>query len=458
MAAELKQIRIERTVGNSLTTSAFDLLPEELRNDYDVSWLREFSESSDRQYDHRDEYYFRDHPEFNLIMNMLRKMIADNVKFYFAVLFHIGRRLKIAELADSKIAAALQPEHLQQTFEANKGLSNQINPYDAIEILRETLIEASRVHRSVANQNRSLWKIWKKEIGQFREAFQDTSEKLYRAEHDRHDRPYLVQAPVRLMLDSFRYKELKKRMDASGFQVDVGDVEMDPQTLMLLELLSMDRYELMKRLELIRQENISRGLDADALKRQREQEISAHIQKQLASEFGDEDPFAAYEPLGKLPDSALYTLYNKCILPDNSKFYYAERWLKTLNEQFHYYYEDRVPQFKPELTAGDVSYYASSADSTIKRYWVEQNGNSSSLPEQRMQYSFEKKWIEDLVIAIRHGDKKSNIGWTLAAVTELIAKVVVYLNELGYKLSSPSQERLEKLWKAAKEKYYSVDW
>lgn len=459
MSAGLKQIRLARTVGNSLTTSAFELLPDELRNDYAVSWLREFSEQRDSKFGYRDNFGPEDRPEFYLIMDMLRKMVADNIKFYSATLFHIGRRLKIAELANSKIAAALQSEHLQQTFEANKVLFNQIDRPETIDILRETLNEASRTHRSLANENWSLWQIWKKEIGQFRQAFQDTSEILYRAEsYHHHHRPYLGQAPSRLMRDSFHYKELKKLMDASGFRVDVGNVEIEPQTLILLQLLSMDHYELRERLEVIRQENISRGLDADALKKQREQEISAHIQKQLASEFGNKDPFAAYEPLGKAPDTVLYTLFNKCILPDNSKFYYAERWQENLIEPFVYYYEHRVPQLQRALTADDIRYYSSSADSAIKRHWVEEMGNSPGLPEQRMQYSFEKQWIETLIIAIRYSEKKSNNGWTFAAVTELIEEVVHYLNRMGYKLSSPSKERLEKLWKTAKDEHFSIKW
>ncbi|MCF0069769.1 hypothetical protein LZD49_04750 [Dyadobacter sp. CY261] len=458
MTVDLRQIRIEHTVSKSLITSAFELLPDELSKDHAVTWLRELSESKDREYYDRDEYVRGDYPGFYLIIDILQRTVAENIKFYSAALFHIGRRLKVAELADSKIKEALEPENLLQTFQANEVLSNQIDQSEVIGILQTTLNEASRAHGIVATENRSLWQIWKKEIGQFRTAIQDASENLYRAVGNRYEQEYLGQAPARLMGDSFRYKELKKRMEATGFQVNVEDVSVDPENLILLQLLSMDRHELTERLELIRQENISRGLDAEALKRQREQEICVHVQNQLKSEFGDEDPFVDYRPLGKLPDSALFVLYNKCKLPDYSKFYYAERWLKTLKEPFDRYGEDDRPLYRSELTNEDVSHYAASADSAIKRSWVEYAGNSSGVPEQHLQNSFEKKWIENLIIAIRYGDKKKSKDWTFEAVTLLVSEVVIYLNGLGYKLSPPSQRRLEKLWEAAKKTYYGIEW
>jgi hypothetical protein len=243
-----------------------------------------------------------------------------------------------------------------------------------------------------------------------------------------------------------------------GVRIDTGEVAVDPYTLVLLQLLTMDRYELRDRFDILRQENISRGLDPGALREKRDQEMSAYIQKQLSEEFGDQDPFIAYQPLGRLPDTELHTLYTKCKLPDNTRFYYAERWLKLLDEPFYHSYDHRIPAFKATLSAGDIANYARSADSAIKRNWVEKSGNSSGLPEHRMQYSLEKDWIEPLVVSVRYGDKKRNQDWTLAAVTELISAVVNHLNGLGYQLTAPLQARIEKLWSAAKNKSYSLEW
>lgn len=454
MAAELKQISIERSVGSAITTSSFDLLPDELRSDYAVSWLKEFSDTELR----REKRWDKDYPESYFIMDMLRKIVADNVKFYCAVLFHIGRRLKVSQLADWKIASALELDNIQKTIDTNEIFSIQSDRSQTIGILKETLNEAKKVHSIIAEENWSLWQIWKKEIEQFQKAMQSTSEKLYHLERDYRGDPMFLQIPVRLMSDSFQHKELKMRMDKLGFQVNIAEAAVDGQTLVLMQLLAMDSYELRERVELLKLDNISRGLDADALRKQREQEMSSFIQKQLTDEFGNKDPFKDYVPLGKLPDDNLYNLYIKCQLPDYSRFYYAERWLQSLDEPINYYYESTIPMFKSELTAEDISNYARGADSAIKRNWVEKNEKVSVLPEQRMQFSLEKEWIEPFIVGIRYGDKNRNKEWTLVAVTEIIATVIVHLNKLGYQLSLPGQERLLKLWTIAAKEYYNIEW
>lgn len=452
----MRQIRIQRNVGEALTSSAFEVLPDELKYDELVKWLRNFSQSEGSEGDYREN----DQPEYYLIKDVMNNLVTENVKFYYAVLFHIGRRLKVAQLADEKIESALAPDHLQETISTNKSLSSKLyNPETMTGVLRVMLDDAKRKHAEVAEQNRSLWHIWRKEVQEFQDAIFRATERYYSPQRDYYgNRTSLLQLPGILMRESFRNKELKKRMDALGLQVKVDESFIDLQSMTLLQIASMSEMERHEMTRLLREYNISKGLDIDTIRSQREHTLAAIIEGQLMREFGDVDPFEAYLPLGKIADNALINLYLKCKLPDSTKFFYAERWLDRLDQDFYYFYEDRVPVFKTEFSTADFLSYARSADSSIKRHWVEDKGIPSATPEQRAQNIFEQEWIEPMFIAIRYKQSERKNNWTLPAVIDVIRSTISKLNEIGYKLVLPDQRRLEKLWNGAKDKTYDINW
>lgn len=453
---QMRQIRIESNVGETLTSSAFAILPDELKNDELVNWLWKFSKSEGSEGDYRDN----DRTEYYLIKDVIKNLVTENLKFYYAVLFHIGRRLKIAQLAEEKIESALTHDHIQETISANESLSaKRYNPETTAVVLRLMLDDAKRKHAEVADQNLSLWHIWRKEVKEFKDAVFRTTEDYNQSRRDYYgNSTSLLHLPGFLIRESFRNKKLKKRMDALGFQVKVDESFIDLQSMTLLQIASMHEREREQIVYLLREFNISKGLDIDTIRRQREHTLAAIIEGQLMREFGDADPFEAYLPLGRIADNALINLYLKCKLPDSTKFFYAQRWIDRLDKDFSYYDEDQVPVFKTEFSTADFLSYARSADSSIKRHWVEGSGKPFVTPEQRAQNIFEQKWIEPMFIAIRYKQSERKNNWTLPAVNDLIRSTIAQLNEIGYKLALPDQRRLEKLWNWAKGKTYDIQW
>ncbi|SEP06087.1 hypothetical protein [Mucilaginibacter sp. OK283] len=457
---QLTPVLIEGNVGETLDLSALSMLPEALRNDQLVRWLVNFTRENTDNFGRRDN----ERPEDFFVKDLLKDLVAENVKFYYAVLFHIGRRLKVAALADETIMSALETGQLRDTV-ANNPMLSGYNPQVAAGVLREMLLDAKKEHARVADQNYGLWLIWREEVADFESAVFETSRRYNEQEYDRYDRDprygrvlQVFALPGMLLKASFRNKQLNQRMSELGFNVQVSEPSTDLMPMALLQLAAMPDKERYGMMDLLREYNISKGLDVESLRRQREQQLSASMEHLLVREFGDKDPFEAYTALGKTADEHLAALYAKCELPGGNRFFYAERWLKGLVKDFYYYYENQSPKYKPAFDQVDFVAFARSADSSIKRSWVQTYLQPSISTKATLQTIFELNWIEPMVIAIQYQNQQQLSGWNLASVTQVIEMTVKLLNELGYGLYTPAEERLAALWKAAEKETYRIKW
>lgn len=494
---ELTKVRLETTVESTLLRAKFELLPEEMARDSQTRWVAEFDQLS-RQRSQERGVYDRERLRKEDILDLIVAPIVQNaltpkISFYFASLFHIGRQWKVARYAANTAREALTAENLEKTAELN--LQSFVGDFERLDIapderrtvlldsLRELLSYSEEQHIQKIERAKRLWSVWKEEVRELQDILNESSQrfndfKYYEPERGRrwererepdysrrYDRAF-IQSLYKLIFFSIEQRQLFHLLHQDGIQFkSITDPPQAPAALAQLLQLALMRGSEGALTEGIRDcfESYRRVLHYQeaVAEQQRLSPVVAQVEARLLKLFEAKNPFQNYQALKSPPDIELRRLWNECKLPNRKMFHYAENWLNSLEAAPNFYYE-KLP-YKPSFDEDDIISYSRSADSGIKRGWVNTSRETLRTDCEFIQQLFEK-WIEAVARGALYPTikEKGAQEWDVNSFHNLIDKVVNYLNTLGYSLTTPSLDRLKVLWGelAKKDRPYSpsINW
>ncbi len=477
---ELVERKLDTTVNNALRESRLAILPEIIRNDSSVRWILSFDKfgrkSQNNEYWRGDDDYGR-----SFIAPIIQSTLTPNISFYFASIFYIGRLWSTAEQSIQVLNNSLKPENLAETSKLNshwlksrldesESLKDDYFPTLIPEAFTEILKNAQLQFEDRLSKSKEYWDLWRREVNSLNELVEKSSREYNegRYNNDRRGRSpfeFSFFPPSVIALSSFSYQanHLYHLLSENGIQFNItstpapamGWLSLLPQILMSGR--GGDEYrDMMREIRQLVERQIH------LLEEQRDGPVIEAIQKRLLQQFNGEDPFYDYRILAFPPDERLKELWDMCKMPGNKMFFYAQKWIDSLESAPSFYSSELAfIDFQDEEVDDSITSYCSSADSTIKRKWVTANRTAGETPRHLIQSLFEKEWIVAIVKGAVYPvkSKKGTQKWDIRTFEKLLVKIVTNLNSKGYELSTPELLRLEKLWKLAMEdKIYGETW
>lgn len=476
---ELIQKEIKRNVYYAFREFNRELLPEEIRNERSVDWVLRFDALEKQQYrsEEYDRYRYGDRDDIApFVAQMIQQLLTPIASFYFASLFHIGRQWQVSEQVIKSVERAMHSDNLEKTVTLNIPLLQEqlmkldINTGDYKSVLSDSftqileLAKQKKIEEKMKAQE--WWRLWKNEVRELMEVVDRCTREYYDRGYDRdrfRNRMGIPSSIMRLMTFSFEMKDLFNSMSKYGVKFknvtqhqsghSIQSILMQPFLLMLFQS-GMDESFGFHFRDILHEYNKIIKNERDLIKEKIDAPIIEQAKSQLVKIFESNNLFDKYNILESPPDFQLKKLWNKCILPNEEMFYYANNWKNSLEPQpsFKSWSDCKELTFKSKLSDTDIESYARSADSTIKRYWVEQSNDKAQSDAELCQYLFDKEWmfkmVEGAVCPTRQ--KKGKQKWDMDIFRNMIEKVINILNiRVGYTLETPNTNRLKKLWDLA---------
>jgi hypothetical protein len=443
------------SIRRSLSEMRGDLLPPEIRDDSLAAWVMDFDDLRTRPSEARSDSRDRDVWALDLVVT---STLQQQIPFYFASLFHIGRQWKVSERAGGDLAQASTGKHLQMstqiTFAHLRGRNKRLaamfveEPEVAREALSFLLESSSREHATGLQSSRGWWAAWRDEVGRLHQQV-DRLQDLARQDVDYR----LWREIATFVAQAYRPSQLRISMEVAGItfpqqreadKLRLGTVYADVLWPVLLIAMSQGKFrdpfahELMFEL---------RHVFHDI-----KQEIEVGESRRIAlvrlgkKYTQGEDPFESFLPLRKPASDELRNLILEHTLPGYGDQQYSP-WLATWKRCVEYNSGSAVKVTPKDLSTKEAAdAFARSADCAIK----------DALPDEflpgeawndMMQRLFESAWIAKIADQIVSTNAKhSDDGWTFESFATMVRKVATVLNDRGYRLAAPSENRLKRLW------------
>lgn len=482
MKLEVKEL--DSTIISAFLSSRKELLPENIRNDKYVDWILGFDSLKQEERNQREKYPPRNKPFALLVSDIMTKSLTPLVSFYFASLFHIGRQWQVADLALNSTESALSEENLQATAEANKErLRSYLIELEIpekqrtgmwLETLTGVLNAARKKHSRDIKQAQLWWNNWQSEVNELFDIVDHCTTILRELDFDirfnEYDRYYLTEHIIKLITYNIQSKRLfssfqdegislKNLEHASTLQASLSSsipllmfmmIVSDTSSNELLELL-LHEYQ-----HIYEEESI-------LIDKRRYAPLIESIENQLLESFGSKNPFDEYSVLNSPPDWELNELWYKCRLPDGAMFFYAKRWVDSLEASPYFYTSGRKElAYREKLNDEDLASYARSADSTVKRNWITYQTEVGETIFEKQQRLFEKEWIKAMAIGafINAKNKPRDLSWNPKSFSSMVSQVVQLLNSRGYNLRAPELKRITSLWNQIEQgkSSYEIEW
>src|SRR6185369_16142822 len=381
------QVRLRYDIQRAFREAKLELLPEELQQDTLAQWIVNFDSlntARGRELQRAD----RDREPLDaIVQNIIIDALNPNITFYFATLFHIGRRWEVSRRAAADAEQALMEDNLKATLSANSTIYLQTEPrerheveesVDYLDAIKSLLHQAQNSHNGLVKNSKRLWNIWREEVS----ALYGVTNKLVNSyRHNQPDSPHWRDLPLHLsnlITYSYATGDLYRRLSNDNIKLNFPPPANLLNNVSIVALLALFDRRWLERggidphfffRDLFEQQRELLGRQADLLERQKITPVLQQVQSNLLERFSSENPFPRYAALKAPPDSQLKELWDECRLPDGSMFFYAQKWLSSLGEKIYFWSSD-LP-YKSSLEQGDCVSYALSADSTLKRTWVE---------------------------------------------------------------------------------------
>lgn len=480
----LIETRISTSVRDALQRSGRELLPEEILGDNLVSWVLNFG-----RLDNGDEYRRqRDYYEGDLlapiISEIVQSALSPQISFYYASLFHLGRQWQVSDQALQVAEQALAERNFERSINENiqiflkelQDLEIHDGEYRSImsTVIKNILQRGHEYHLINIQDARTMWQIWRREVRELREITERCSveynkQQSYlrrrRDDYRRFDREnerenfssIITPSLLRLIAYQFSSRELYNQLHTRGVKVKNTSEDAPSQkvsvvaNLVPLFLLSQPGiFEVRRFLE-----EYARLLKEETtlIEKRRFDPIVRQIEEQLLREFSDHNPFDQYRTLKKPPDLKLKAIWDKCQLPHNEIFFFAKQWRDSLDPEPSYssWSSEKELPYKSALEKNDVISFARSADSTIKRKWTSTSRRTGETKAELIQRLFEQEWVAKIVQGAVYPtkEKKGQQKWSDESFHSLVTSVVDYLNGLGYSLTTPTLDRIRRLWSLA---------
>ncbi len=446
------------SIRQALSGTRLELLPEEIRGDSLASWVMDFDDLRSRELYDRP---FREDPENYAIWALDLVVIGAlqrQIPFYFATLFQIGRIWKVSESAMASVEGASSQENLRATAQLNRGSADrprsersvgemyERSERNATEALSTLLRSAKEQHSNRLREARQWWTTWREEVGSIRKQVNRLQEIGYR----RPD-PMLWGEVSQFLVKSYRPSLLRQTLEASGirFAQELAQSQgfswagsyLEVLTPLLFIGLSLEGsrgpfvehffFEWRHILHDLRYEvenGEARRIGLEMLVRKYSQ---------------SEDPFGPYLPLGKPASETLRNLVIEHTLQGSQ----ASPWLSTWRRcvEFNSATALKVP-LKNLKDRENVAAFARGADCAIKESLPDEIRPGETWDEF-IQRLFDMQWILKTASQLVLNESNAK-AWRFEDFTALVATVTSALNDVGYRLVLPFNDRLQKLWES----------
>jgi hypothetical protein len=455
------------SIRQALSRTLLELLPVEIREDSLARWVMDFDDLRSRD---RFERPFREDPDNYATWALALVVIGGlqrQIPFYFATLFQIGRQWKVSESALASIEGASSQENLGATARLNRqpvdrlrrkgsvGEMYERSEGDATEALRSILRSASKQHSDRLREARQWWTSWREEVGSIRE-------QVDRLQEIGHRRPDLLWSEAsQFLLKSYRPSPLRQTLEASGVRF-AGEAApttafsgsgsyLEVLTPLLFLGLSLGRLEGYKDFFFV-WHNILHNL-LDEVKYGEARRIG--LQKLARKYSQGEDPFEPYLPLGKPATEVLRNLVIEHTLQGYQSSPWLERWRDCV--RFNSSTALKIP-LKDLKDRENLAAFARGADCAIKQS-LDHELRPGETWDEFMQRLFETEWVLTTARQLVVNESNAKV-WRFEAFAALVAAVVSALNDLGYRIDLPSEDRLQVLWERlhGKEPWSVCEW
>jgi hypothetical protein len=445
------------SIRQALSRGRLELLPEEIRVDSLARWVMDFDDLRSRD---RYERPYKEDPDSYatwaldlVVIGALQRQIP----FYFATLFQIGRQWKVSESAMASIESASSQENLRATAELNRhsvdrprrersvGKLYERSERDATEALSALLGSARAQHMSYLREARQWWTSWREEVGSIRTRV----DRLQEIGHRRPD-PMLWSEVSQFLVKSYRPSLLRQTLEASGVRF-AGEAAPTPgfswagsylevlTPLLFLGLsLGGSRSPFIEHFFFEEWRHILHDLRSEA---ENGEARRVGLERLVRKYSMSEDPFEPYLPLRKPASEALRNFVIEHTLQGNQPSPWLSTWRRCI--EFNSATTLKVPLKKLE-DRENVSAFARGADCAIKQSLPGELRPGETLNEF-IQRLFETGWVLKLAgqLVLNESNAKT---WRFESFAALVAAVASALNDVGYRLDVPSQDRLQKLW------------
>lgn len=456
------------TIREALFRTRLELLPDELREDGLARWVMDFDDLRSRQSYERPFREDSDKYATWALDMVVIGALQRQIPFYFATLFQIGRQWKVSESAMASIDSASSQENLRATAQLNRRGADRApsersvsaiyeqSEGDATEALSALLLSAREHHALRLREARQWWTSWREEVGSIREQVDRLQEVSYRRPE-----PMLWRDVSQFLVRSYRPSQLRYTLEALGIRFAQ---EMAPTPSLswagsyfeiltpllflglslggprgpFLEEFFFEWRHVIHDLRYEVEHGETRRIGLERLVRKYSQ---------------SEDPFGPYLPLAKPASEALRNLVLEHTLEGGQTSPWLATWRRCV--EFNSSTSVKVP-LKNLKDRENVAAFARGADCAIKKSLPDEIRPGETW-EEFVQRLFEMQWILKTASQLVQNEVNAK-AWRFEGFVALVAAVAFALNEAGYRLDTPSQDRLEKLWdRLHGEKPWSVD-
>jgi hypothetical protein len=461
----------DRSVRQALSNMRGELLPGEIREDSLANWVMRFDELQRRQ-DEPHPFQDRGGESAAWAVNLVvLSSLQKRIPFYFGALFHIGRQWKVSESASRALERASQGENLDLSTRLTldnlrtRGVEDkrlfglfERQGSDMTQALSVLFESAGNEHSNRLREARRWWSAWQEEVRLLRSQI-DRLEEASRGGPDYR----LWREAARFVLDGYRPSALRGIMEVSGVKFSgEPDRASGPWTgsyaevlapLMLLGLSSGGKEPFFEHI-MFEWRHVFHDFEQEA----RYGELRRAALSRLTRKYAQgEDPFEPYLPLKKPATEQLRYLWIEHNLPGYQDSPWLDAWQRCLDDD-----PERTVDFsvRGKVDSNLASGFARTADSAIKRH-IRDDYTTGETWSQFIQRLFESRWVYQLAKQISHTNRKSGgVKWSFAFFRDLVSSVVAILNDVGYDLALPSEDRLERLWERLhkEEPKGTLDW
>jgi hypothetical protein len=449
------------SVRQSLYQMRGEFLPGEIREDALARWVMSFDDLRQREGESKNSNV-RESDSWPLDL-IVTSTLQSQIPFYFAALFHIGRQWKVSESAVAALEKASTGENLRATakltFDILRARKARKTPLDALlfehgpdvttEALAVLLESSAQQHSVRLRESRQWWTEWREEVGSLRQQVNRIEELAHREFDYR-----LWREIAAFAVQGHRPSQLRNSMDVAGVKFPHQSERTDrlrpaavySELLWPLLLMTMSTskfrepfvHELMFELRHVLHD-VKEEIEYGELRR-----VALERLRQKYSH--SKELFEPYLPLRKPATEDLRNLIIEHTLPG-----YGGRqnspWLAAWKRCVEYNPATALKvSFKDVRDRKAADGFARSADSAIKDRMPDH-----FLPGETwddfVQRLFEFAWVSNIADQIVETNKTlGDDSWSFESFAKMVERVVAVLNDLGYRLTTPSETRLKKLW------------
>ncbi|HJR08569.1 MAG TPA: hypothetical protein VJ842_15020 [Pyrinomonadaceae bacterium] len=376
---------------------------------------------------------------------------------YFASLFHIGRQWRVSEMAIQSLESASTDRNILGSVRLTKDNLARFRNRQAV-MLRETSTESFagslrtiyslgiEHHRSQLRTAQTWWRAWREEVESLKRSVDN-----YRETSGQRDAERAWPVVIDVIFQTYRPSPLQLSLEQSGvnFKEHIARKPIlnqgalsDPLLLLLFAAIIPGRYsgyEHSRHIEYLIHELFR------VLRYKPEVQL---VLERLRKKYDLDNPFDEYQPMVRAASKELRQLIKENELPDGDASPWLKIWKNSLEEE-----PSSLEALRPRRLddAGVIQSFAHSADSTIKRH-IDDSIRPGELWKEFVQRLFEYEWISAIVEQIAEANKESTSNvkpWSFDSFIKLIKKVISQLNEVGYTLVMPDEQRCRAVWDKA---------